>query len=283
MIRKIVAVAAVAFFLAASLSAAERIKVALDQIQVDGESLAQTQAALGNYLTGELNRAKNVSLVTGKDLADILKKGPATAINDKEGAVAVGKLARAGAVVWGKMSDAGQKLSFWLKMVDVRTGKLTFSKAFSVDAGTEGARREFERNMVSIAQDLVATAAGTNRGLSEISITVASASNVTGMDAMSTPDVYATVQVGEEIVGTTGFKQNNSNPSWNETFNAKYRGEKIKLTFFDRDLVKDEYIGSCVLDGPKSGTYDIMGKHLGQPGKKGVHWPWFLSLFRGHD
>lgn len=249
---------------------AQKIRIALDQIQAEGQSLAQTQTALGNYLAGELKRAKNVALVSGSELAEALKKGQAASIADKDGAIAAGKLAKAGAVVWGRMSDTGQKLSFWLKMVDVKSGKLLFSKSYAVDAGAEGARREFERNIVSIAQDLVATAAGTNKGLSELKITVVGGANISGMDAMSTPDVYATVQVGEEIVGTTGFRQNNANPTWNETFTAKYRGEKIKLSFFDRDLVKDEYIGSCVLDEPKSGTYEIAGRHLGQAGKRGT-------------
>jgi hypothetical protein len=252
------------------LGAAERTKIALDQIYLEGQALAQTQTAVGNYLTGELKRAKNVALITGNELAEIMKKGSAAAIADKDAAVSAGKLAKAGAVVWGRMSDTGQKLSFGLKMVDVKTGKLLFSKSCSVDAGAEGARQEFERHIISIAQDLVATAAGANRNLSELKITVASASGVKSMDAVSTPDVYATVQVGEEIVGTTGFRQNNANPVWNETFTAKYRGEKIKLAFFDRDLVKDEYIGSCLLSEPKSGTYDIVGRHLGQDSKKGT-------------
>lgn len=256
--------------LSAGLAHAQKTRIALDQIQAEGQSLAQTQTALGNYLAGELKRAKNVALVSGSELAEAMKKAQAAAIFDKDAAVAAGKLAKAGAVVWGRMSDSGQKLSFWLKMVDVKSGRMLFAKSYSVDAGAEGARREFERNIVSIAQDLVATAAGTNKGLSELKITVVSGSNVSGMDAMSTPDVYATVQVGDEIVGTTGFRQNNANPSWNESFTAKYRGEKIKLSFFDRDLVKDEYIGSCVLDGPKSGTYDITGRHLGQAGKRGT-------------
>lgn len=256
--------------LSTGLIAAERIKVALDHIKFEGESLAQTQTALANYLAGELKRSKNVVLISGNELAEALKKGQAGAIADKDAAVAAGRLAKAGAVVWGRMSDSGQKLSFWLRMVDVKSGKMLFAKSYSVDAGAEGARRDFERNIVSIAQDLVATAAGTNKGLSELRITVVGGANVSGMDAMSTPDVYATVQVGDEIVGTTGFRQNNANPSWNETFAAKYRGEKIKLSFFDRDLVKDEYIGSCVLDGPKSGTYDIAGRHLGQAGKRGT-------------
>jgi hypothetical protein len=270
MTRKLTALAVAVVCLTTVLSAAERIKVALDQIQSDGQSLAQTQTALGNFLAGELKRARNVALVSGSELAEALKKGQAASITDKDAAVAAGKLAKAGAVVWGRMSDSGQKLSFWLRMVDVKSGKMLFAKSFSVEAGAEGARREFERNIVSIAQDLVATAAGTNKGLSELRITVVGGANVSGMDAMSTPDVYATVQVGDEIVGTTGFRQNNANPSWNETFTAKYRGEKIKLSFFDRDLVKDEYIGSCVLDGPKSGTYDIAGRHLGQAGKRGT-------------
>jgi len=248
---------------------AQKTKIAFDQIQVEGEALAQTQTALGNYLTGELKRAKNVALVSGNELAEILKQGSVQAITDKDAAVAAGKLAKAGAVVWGRLADAGQKLSFRLMMADVKSGKLLFSKSFSIEAASEGARREFEKNVASIAQDLVATVTGANRGLAELRITVAGAANVTSMDAMSTPDVYATVQVGEEIVGTTGFRQNNANPVWNETFTAKYRGEKIKLTFFDRDLVKDEYIGSCALSEPKSGTYDIMGRHLGQAKKMG--------------
>lgn len=256
--------------LSAGLAHAQRIRVALDQIQAEGQSLAQTQTALGNYLAGELKRAKNVALVSASELAEALKKGQAASIADREGAMAAGKLVRAGAVVWGRMSDSGQKLSFWLRMVDVKSGRMLFAKSYSVDAGAEGARRDFERNIVSIAQDLVATASGTNKGLSELKITVVGGANLSGRDAMSTPDVYATVQVGDEIVGTTGFRQNSANPSWNETFTVKYRGEKIKLSFFDRDLVKDEYLGSCALDGPKSGTYDIISRHLGQAAKRGT-------------
>lgn len=267
--RKVTA-ALMCLLLWAGLAAAQKTRIAMEQIQLEGQSLGQTQTALSSYLAGELKRVKNVVLVGGEELSEAMRKAQATAIIDKETAVAAGKLAKAGAVVWGRMSDSGQKLSFWLKMVDVKTGKLLFAKSYSVDAGADGAKRDFERNIVSIAQDLVAMAAGTNRGLSELKIIVASASGVRSMDAVSTPDVYATVQVGDEIIGTTGFKQNNANPVWNETFTAKYRGEKIKLSFFDRDLVKDEFIGSCVLDEPKSGTYDIVGRHLGQPGKKGT-------------
>lgn len=267
--RKVTA-ALMCLLLWAGLAAAQKTRIAMEQIQLEGQSLGQTQTALSSYLAGELKRVKNVVLVGGEELSEAMRKAQATAIIDKETAVAAGKLAKARAVVWGRMSDSGQKLSFWLKMVDVKTGKLLFAKSYSVDAGADGAKRDFERNIVSIAQDLVAMAAGTNRGLSELKIIVASASGVRSMDAVSTPDVYATVQVGDEIIGTTGFKQNNANPAWNETFTAKYRGEKIKLSFFDRDLVKDEFIGSCVLDEPKSGTYDIVGRHLGQPGKKGT-------------
>ncbi len=209
-------------------------------------------------------------LVESDELAEALKKSQVSAIADLEGAVAAGRLAKAGAVVWGRMADTGQRLSFWLKMVDVKTGRMLFAKSYSVDAGAEGSRREFERNIISITQDLVATATGSSKGLSMLYITLVGASGVKSMDAVSSPDVYATVQVGEEIVGTTAFKQNTSNPVWNETFPVRYRGEKIRISFFDRDLVKDEFIGSCTLSEPKSGRYDIMGRQLGQTVKKGT-------------
>lgn len=52
-------------------------------------------------------------------------------------------------------------------MVDIKSGKMLFAKLYSVDAGAEGARREFERNIVSIAQGLAATVAELGKGLSE--------------------------------------------------------------------------------------------------------------------
>ena len=272
MLRKYLIVAVVTAALLSGLQAAEKPKIAMDQLQVEGEGLAQDQIALSNYLVGELQKTKSFAVVAGAELAELAKKTKAqpAAIVDPASAVQAGKLLKVNKVVWGKLSHAGQKFSFWLKMADVKTGKLLFSKSYAIESIGAEAKREFEKNTIIIAQDLIATVTGRNIGVSDMKIIVVGGTNITSMDAMSTPDVYVTAQVGDEIVGTTTFRQNSSNPSWNETFQCKYRGEKIKFAFFDRDLVKDEYIGSCILNEPKDGTYDIVNKSLGEARKKGA-------------
>lgn len=51
-------------------------------------------------------------LVCGNELAKTLRKGQTASLADKDAAVVAGELAKAGAVVWGRMSDSGQELSF---------------------------------------------------------------------------------------------------------------------------------------------------------------------------
>jgi hypothetical protein len=247
---------------------AEKPRVALTALQAEGEGLAAQREALGNHLEQELLRTKSFAVVAGTDLGDLLKKAGAKpgATVDQALAVQAGKILKAGKLVWGKLVNDGGRLSFWLKMVDTESGELLFSKGYTSEGSGEAARHEFEKQSLVIGNELVATLTGKAPEEKELQITVAGAAGLVSKDAMSTPDAYAAVIVGEKIVGTTSFKQNRKNPVWNETFSFAYRGQKIQLAFFDRDLTKDEYIGSCELAEPKDGTYDILaggGKKVG--------------------
>ena len=270
MFRRTIIVVIAALALAAA-ALAEKSKVALVPLQAEGEGLAPQQEAMSNYLEQQLLRTKLFTIVAGPELAKQLLGTKATegGALDLTSALQAGKAIGAGRIVWGKLSSAGSKLTFWLKMADPATGELVFSKSYDSEAGGENARREFEKQSLGVVNDLIATLTGQNQGEQDLTITAVSAANVASMDAMSPADPYVTVTVGDQIVGTTSFKQNKSNPVWNESFQCSYRGEPIRFSFWDRDVTKDEYIGSCTLDAPKDGSYDIVKIDKGQPKKMG--------------
>ena len=271
MIRKTIVTAVAVAALFTTLHA-EKTRIALAPLQAEGTGLAQQQEAMGNYLEQQLLRAKLFTIIAGGELADQLKKLPADKAGalDQAAAVQAGKALRAGRIVWGKLTNAGGQLSFWLKLADPESGELLFSKSAAGTASDENTRREFEKQSLGVVNDLVAELSGQHRGEQDLTITAVSATNVASMDAMSPSDPYVTVTVGDQIVGTTSFKQNKSNPVWNESFQCSYRGEQIQFAFWDRDVTKDEYIGSCTVDGPKDGSYDIVKTVKGQQQKMGT-------------
>jgi hypothetical protein len=258
---------------------AENPRIAIAPMQVEGEGLAQDQVALDNYLEGQMQQAKTISPIARAEAADAWKKASLIPIGgaDQTVAVAAGKLLKADKVVWGKLANVGGKLTFWLKMVNTGSGELLFSKTYATGSSDEAAKKEFERNYILIAKELVATVTGQNAGEIDLTITAVCAAGVASLDKSGPSDVYVSVSVGDEIVGITSVKQNKSNPAWNESIGCKYRGEKIKFAFFDRDITKDEYIGSCALDGPTDGTYDIVFRFQGQEKKRGTFTVKFLQ------
>lgn len=253
----------VSLLVAAALCAplfAEKPRIALTALQVEGEGLAGQREALNNYLEQELLKTKAFAVVAGSDIGDILnqaKAQPGTII-DQALAAQAGKILKAGKLVWGKLASDGKKFTFWLKMVDTESGELLFSKTYATETATATAQHEFETNTLMIENDLIAVLTGKVSEERELKITVVGAAGLISKDAMSSPDPYVAVMVGDRIIGTTGFKQNRKNPVWYETFTCAYKGEKIQFALFDRDLTKDEYIGSCAVAAPKDGTYDIL-------------------------
>ncbi len=245
--------------LCAPLSA-QKARVALTPLQVEGEGLAAQREALGNFLEQELLKSKAVSVVAAADVA-----GLTGAAVDLELAAKAGKLLKAGRLVWGKLANDGGRLSFWLKMVDTESGELLFSKSYAAE-GTAATRQEFEKQTLLIGNDLVSVLTGRGPDSRELTITVVGAAGLVSKDAMSSPDPYVAVMVGDRIIGTTTFKQNRKNPVWYESFTCTYRGEKIQFALFDRDLTKDEYIGNCEVAEPKDGTFEVTaggGKKVG--------------------
>jgi hypothetical protein len=239
---------------------AEKPRIALTALQVEGEGLAGQREALNNYLEQELLKTKAFAVVAGSDLGDALKQAnaqPGAAV-DQAVAAQAGKVLKAGKLVWGKLVNDGKKFTFWLKMVDTESGELLFSKTYATEASTAAAQHEFETNTLMIENELISALTGKVSQERELKITVVGAAGLISKDAMSSPDAYVAVMVGDRIIGTTSFKQNRKNPVWYETFTCQYKGEKIQFAFFDRDLTKDEYIGSCELAAPKDGTYDIL-------------------------
>jgi hypothetical protein len=242
---------------------AEKPRIALTALQVEGEGLAGQREALGNYLEQELLKTKAFAVVVGSDIGDLLKPdGPQPgAVIDQSLALKAGKALKVGRLVWGKLTNDGARFTFWLKMVDTESGELLFSKTFATGSASATAQHEFEKSSLMIENDLIAALTGKVPDEKELQITVVGAAGIVSKDAMSSPDPYVSVMVGDRIVGNTSFKQNRKNPVWNESFTCAYKGEKIQLAFFDRDLTKDEYIGNCELTEPKDGTYDIMAGH----------------------
>jgi hypothetical protein len=242
---------------------AEKPRIALTALQTEGEGLAGQREALGNYLEQELLKTKAFAVVAGSDIGDLLKQAGAQpgAVIDQGLAAQAGKILKAGKLVWGKLSDDGTKLTFWLKMVDTESGELLFSRTYASETAGEAARRDFEKNSLMIENELIAALTGRVSDERELKITAVGAAGILSMDAMSAADAYVSISVGDRIIGNTSFKQNRKNPVWNESFTCAYRGEKIRFAFFDRDLTKDEYIGSCELSEPKDGTYDIIANH----------------------
>jgi hypothetical protein len=242
---------------------AEKPRIALTALQVEGEGLAGQREALGNYLEQELLRTKDFAVVAGSDIGDLLKAANAQpgAVIDQTLAAQAGKILKAGKLVWGKLSNDGTKFTFWLKMVDTESGELLFSKTYTTGSASATAQHEFEKSSLMIENDLIATLTGKVSDERELQITAVGAAGIVSKDAMSAADPYVSIILGDRIIGNTSFKQNRKNPVWNETFTCTYRGEKIQFAFFDRDLTKDEYIGNCELTEPKDGTYDIMAGH----------------------
>ncbi|MDI6740404.1 MAG: C2 domain-containing protein [Candidatus Edwardsbacteria bacterium] len=242
---------------------AEKPRIALTPLQVEGEGLAGQREALGNYLEQELLKTKAFAVLAGSDIGELLKQANVQpgAVIDQGLAAQAGKVLKAGKLVWGKLSNDGTKFTFWLKMVDTESGELLFSKTYASETASEAARHEFETNTLMIENELIAALTGKVSEERELKITAVGAAGLVSKDAMSSTDAYVAVIVGDRIIGTTSFKQNRKNPVWYETFTCAYKGEKIQFAFFDRDLTKDEYIGNCELAAPKDGTYDIMAGH----------------------
>ncbi|XP_012685231.2 perforin-1-like [Clupea harengus] len=66
-------------------------------------------------------------------------------------------------------------------------------------------------------------------------------------DAWSPPDPYVKVFCGNAFGGTTEFIKNNANPSWSAAFSFPHGrpGDALKLEVWDKDLMRDDHLGTC--------------------------------------
>jgi len=97
---------------------------------------------LADLFSGELSRLKNVSVLERSKITDVLKEQALqqTGVTDPGSAAELGRMVGADAVVTGVVTDyvywsnpagSGSTVSFSIRMVDVRTGKVMLNGSIS--------------------------------------------------------------------------------------------------------------------------------------------------------
>ncbi|CAF1941771.1 unnamed protein product [Rotaria magnacalcarata] len=107
--------------------------------------------------------------------------------------------------------------------------------------------------------------------MAQLQITVVEAKNLTQKDTLSENDAFIQIYLDEKhSKQKTKVKQDSNNPIWNESFvfNHLHGQNTLHLDIYDEDAIKDEKIGSVIIDlhhlydkGHIDNWFDIEEKH----------------------
>lgn len=94
---------------------------------------------------------------------------------------------------------------------------------------------------------------------SKINLNIKRARNLPDMDAFSACDSWLEISLNNKVIGKTEFQKNNNSPMYNISFelNEEILNPLI-IKVFDKDITKNQLVGTVTLNKYKSGAYPIL-------------------------
>jgi hypothetical protein len=258
-----------AFSLFANLSANEKERVAVSTFKASGEGMSEVAEELGAQIEEELFNSSLFTIINRTKTDDIIKeiKLQQTGLTDQSTALSAGKQLNVAKIIYGKVSRINNQLTLRLWAVNVESGENVYIGSATNDLSEEDATAKFTKEANKKIKEMIYKLTGTKVVVGnsdepdpkDLTITLIQATDVTAMDETSDSDVFVQIKVGDLFVGTTNKIQDAKNPYWNESFRYKnYKNEFIYFYFYDKDLTKNEFIGSYYMTQPIDGIYDIL-------------------------
>jgi hypothetical protein len=263
------------FFITLAMQAclfADKQRIAISKFESDDENTAKIAEFFEEGLEEGFVNERLVNVVERTQIDKVIQeqKIQLTGLTDQTSAVKIGKILNVSKIILGKVSHIQSLVTIRLKVVSVESAEVCFNQSVSVDFAKANAKKAFEEKGAILVQNLITEVTGeeykiTNKKemseIKDITITIVSARDVFSSDILGNSDVFAEVYVGDQFLGTTSIISEAINPVWNQPFNfLNYKGEKVKVIFYDSDVTKNELLGGFIFDNTVSGEYEIIQK-----------------------
>lgn len=249
--------------------AADKERIAVSTFKAAGEGMEDAAENFGASIEEELFNSNLFTIINRTKTDDIIKeiRLQQTGLTDQSTALSAGKQLNVSKIIYGKVTRLNSQLTLRLWAVSVESGENIYIGSVTNDLNEEDGASKFAKEANKKIKEMIYKLTGKEVVVgnsdepeqTDLMVTLVQAIGVAEMDATSPSDVFVQIKVGDLFIGTTAKIQDAVNPYWNESFKYKnYKNELIYFYFYDKDLTKDEFIGSYYTSQPIDGVYDIL-------------------------